>query len=292
MKFLVIGASGFVGRHLFKYVKSKGYEVVGTQSSSRQSGLVSFDLHKQRIKDRLDSTFIDEAQDIYAILCVKYGLMDQYAQQCSTSREVEVENMQVLIKDLISVKIKPVYLSTSYVFDGSDGSYTEDSKHSPISEYGRQKAEMENFISLSSHDILALRLDKIVGDNPTEDHLFSEWNQLVNQQKPIWCIKDQIFSPTYVEDIAKGVIVACKARLSGLFNFVNPESWLRRDLAREFVAQKGRHVDIISKDQSEFNFGDKRPLKTYLDPTGFIKLTGIRFTSMEEVISSFISKTV
>tara|TARA_B110000438_G_scaffold192531_1_gene184146 strand:- start:339 stop:1217 length:879 start_codon:yes stop_codon:yes gene_type:complete len=292
MKFLVIGASGFVGRHIFNYLKASGNQVIGTQSSARQLGLVNFDLHQQRIKDLVAPAFIGKDQDIYAILCVKHGLMDRYAEQHSISYEMEVEKMQVLIDDLISLKIKPVYLTTSYVFDGNDGDYAEDSSHCPISEYGRQKAEMEKFVTRSKHDILALRLDKIVGDNPVEDHLFSEWNELVAQKKPILCIKDQIFSPTHVEDIARGVIKACTGRLSGLFNLVNPEPWLRSDLAKEFVAQKGSQIEVISKDQADFNFGDARPLKTYLNPSAFIEMTGMQFISMKEVISAFVSKTV
>ena len=78
MKFLVIGASGFVGRHVLDYVKSKAYETLGIQSRSELPGLISFDLLQHRIGDCVPSSLLDGQKAEFGVLCKKSGLMDGY----------------------------------------------------------------------------------------------------------------------------------------------------------------------------------------------------------------------
>ena len=40
MKFIVFGASGFVDRHIFNYMRSQGYPVLGTQSTKEFPDLI------------------------------------------------------------------------------------------------------------------------------------------------------------------------------------------------------------------------------------------------------------
>ncbi len=287
MKFLIIGTSGFVGRHVYDYVRSVGQEAMGTQSTSHDPELITFDLSRHRIKDCVPTSFLESDEEIFGVICIKFGLMDRYARELELSNKIEVKNMTLLIEDLVSIGIKPVYLATSYVFDGSAGYYPDDFPHSPISEYGRQKAKVEKYIKNSSKDILALRLDKIVGDNPSDAQLFSEWYQWMSESRSITCIKGQILSPTFAGDIAKGIYLGCKNGLSGIYNLANPEFFLRDELARQFALALGRKAQIISKPQAEFDFVEPRPLKSYLDSSRFIKATGMQFTSMREVFNTF-----
>ena len=287
MKFVIMGASGFVGSHVFRYLKKEGYDTIGTQSRSKYPDLCNYELSKDRIKDCIPKKFLDGDNQVFGVICIKYGLMDRYAIDRNLSRELEIEKTKLLIIDLLELGIKPVYLTTSYVFDGSAGYYPDDFPHSPVSEYGRQKAEIEKYIKNSSKDILALRLDKIVGNNPSDAQLFSEWYQWLLENRSITCIEGQILSPTFAGDIAKGIYLGCKNGLSGIYNIANPEFFLRDELARQFALALGRAAQIISKPQSEFNFVEPRPLKSYLDSSKFIKTTGMYFTSMREVFNTF-----
>lgn len=288
MKFLIIGASGFVGRHLLAYVKSEGYDVIGTQSHSLYPRLITFNLLEHRIKDRVAPDFFDTNHQIFAVICVAISQIDRCFLEREISHKINVDNTIRLIDDLTKKNVKPIFLSSDNVYDGRLGFYNEHHKPNPINEYGRQKVKVESYIKQNIPKGLVLRLSKIVGDDPSEHHLFSEWYKLVEKNQPIICIEKQIFSPTFVKDVASGIVLSCKKGLLGLYNMANPEFFQRGELARQFILMLGKKVDIISKPQSEFKFSDKRPEKTYLDSSKFMKVTGMKFTPMGEALNIFI----
>jgi dTDP-4-dehydrorhamnose reductase len=288
VRFLVIGASGFVGRHILSHVKSLGYTAIGTQRQSKYCGLVPFDLLHHRIRDRIDTSFFKTDEPIFGVICAVIRQIDRCFRERKLTRIVNVDNTIRLIQDLKVLGVKPIFLSSSFVYDGSTGYYSEKHPVCPINEYGRQKAEVEDFIKNNVTDALVLRLDKIVGSDPLEEHLFSEWYQLIRRNQPIICIEGQIFSPTYVKDVAKAVVLACQKVLSGLYHVANSEFFTREELARQFVLTLNKKCKVICKLQQEFNFLDQRPLKSYLDSTKFKKATGMRFTSMREVFRLFM----
>src|ERR1039458_3140521 len=290
MKFLIIGASGFVGRHVLALSKSSGYEALGTQAHSPRPGLLPFDLLTDRITDRVPPSFFETGQPVYAIICAVISQIDRCYRERSISHKVNVENTIRLIEDLRNHGTKIVFFSTSFVFDGNAGNYNEQDPPHPLSEYGRQKASVEHFIQSNPDGKLVLRLDKIVGDDPAENHLFSEWYRSMQGNQPITCIAGQVLSPTYVGDVASGVIVACQQGLSGLYHLAGPEIFPREELARQFTRAVGQQSPIHSKSQEEFGFLDKRPLKSYLDSTRFVKATGMRFTPMRTVFNEFRQK--
>ena len=213
--------------------------------------------------------------------------MDDYVGQEELSRLVEVEKTLLLVEDLIELGIKPVVLSSSYVFDGEIGSYGEDDPLCPLSIYGRNKAEVERRIENLSETILTLRLDKIVGADPSEEHMFSEWFRCLSEDRPIVCIQGQVFAPTLVDDIARGILLCSGANLSGLYNFANPDFFEREELARQFAGALGTDAAITSKPQEEMGLLEVRPMKSHLDSSKLVRDTGFRFTPMPEVFGSF-----
>ena len=283
MKFIVLGASGFVGKHFYAKVKEAGYDCIGTRNRSDDERFFPFALGQDRIADSLPEVN-SLKNNTYAVICIKYGLMDVYDNQ---SGDVEVKAMKCLIKDLLDLGTKVVYLSTSYVFDGQTGNYSEISERMPISTYGSHKYEIEKYIEKLNGDILTLRLDKVVGDKPTESHLFSEWWSLVKQSKNIECIETQFMSPTFVEDITKGILEACQLGLTGIYNHANPHSFRRSDLAQLFVNKMGVNTRVVERSQENFKFTELRPLRSNLDSSRFQKETGLTYTPMVDVISKF-----
>ena len=174
---------------------------------------------------------------------------------------MDVEGTLTLIEDMISLGIKPVFLSSSFVYDGEKGGYGEDHPHNPISAYGRHKSQVEKYVSGMAGDALVLRFDKIVGDDPSEHHLFSEWHQWITGKRPITCIQGQVISPTWVKNAAQAIVLGCTLGLSGLYNVANQEFIARDQLAEQFTAALGIDHQIVSKPQVELNLLDRRPLK-------------------------------
>jgi len=290
MKFLVIGASGFVGRNILYYLKAKGFDALGTQARSQYSNMVKFDLIRDRIHRCIDASFFQDEKTVFVIICACISQVDRCFREQEISYKVNVVNTIQLIQDIEDLGAHPVFMSSSFVFDGNDGYYVEESPRNPICEYGLHKAAVEDFLKKNVSDGLILRLDKIVGDNPLEKHLFSEWVQCLNENRHIVCIKEQLFSPTYVLDIGRAVLHGCADNLTGLYHIANQEYFSRSELAAQFVKATGRKAEIVEKLQSEFDFLDFRPLKTYLDANKFIETTGMNFTSMRKVLNNYLNK--
>lgn len=287
MKLLVIGASGFIGRHLMAEARKRDDVVVGTQSRARHADLLTVDLTCERISTKLPPGFSTPGEPAFGVICVKLGPLDHGAQDRALSRRVELDCVLEAAEDLLRAGIRPVVLSSSYVFDGTVGYYPEEYPHSPINDYGVHKSEVEKRLQPFLGEVLILRLDKIVGDASTTGHLFSEWYGLATARKPIVCIADQILSPTFAGDVARAVLVGCEQGLTGIYNAANCEFFERGELARQFTHALGLETTVVSKPQEQFGFSDRRPLKSYLDGSRFARATKMRFTTVRELFATY-----
>jgi dTDP-4-dehydrorhamnose reductase len=290
MKFLVIGASGFIGRHILHRLVAAGHAALGTQTASKDPKLIEFDLLRDRIAPCLPADFVRNEARGFAVICAALSQIDRCLRERDVSYAINVTHTIQLIQDVKAMGLQPVFLSTGSVYDGSIGYYDEAPLHCPINEYGRHKAAVETFIRDHVPSAVVLRLDKVVGDDPRENHLFSEWYSALAQNQPLVCIEGQLFSPTLVDDIGRALELTCERGLLGVYNVANPEFFSRDELARQFVLALGKKREVACKPQSFFNFCDPRGLKSYLDSTKFITTTGFRFTSMREVMKNFIAK--
>ena len=91
MKFIVFGASGFVGRHIFNYMRSQGYPVLGTQSTKEFPDLIKFNILENSIEESIPRAFLKETEPTFAVICMKIEPMDFYSLQKELSRFLEVE---------------------------------------------------------------------------------------------------------------------------------------------------------------------------------------------------------
>lgn len=289
MKFLVVGASGFLGSRLFKQLSKNGSTVTGTRHASSDQRLLKFDLSTDRLSDILPSSVRDSKDRFYAIICATIRQIDRVQELGDKSRAVNVDGTKRLIDDIVRLNSVPVFLSTSYVFDGEKGNYKETDACDPVCAYGSQKRAVESYLLEKHPTSLIVRLDKIVGDSPAEPHLFSEWLQTVNNKQPIRCIKGQIFSPTLVTDIAPVIETLCRNNARGIYHAANSESYRRADLAKLFLKSTGLSADVQELEQAAFSFSDKRPLNTTMDTSKLVKETGASFTPVSRVLAAFAS---
>ncbi len=295
MKFLIIGASGLVGSAAFHTLKSMGHHVVGTESKARTSGLEHFDLFCDDIPAKVDFLLNLFSADNEVVHIVVFAFVTQI-DTCFIEKEksylINVIKMKELLsylnsKNLNASRVRIIFISTSFVFDGKQGYYAEGALRDPICEYGKHKLMIEEYIEKTIPGALILRLDKMMGDGGERKDMFSEWYVLMNQGREVVCIDGQLFSPTYVADAARGLVLACERDLSGVFHFANTEFFTREELARQFAWYGGWDAHIVTKTQEELGFSDFRPLKTYLDSSKFIEATGMRFTPMRKVFGLF-----
>ena len=123
MRLLVVGASGFIGSRLLRYFRASGYTVLGTQSRPIHTGLIPFNLLEHRIADCVEEEFFQTDEPIVGVICAAICQIDRCQREQQLSHKVNVEQTIRLIEDLSYLNVKPVFLSSDAVFDGSVGYY-------------------------------------------------------------------------------------------------------------------------------------------------------------------------
>lgn len=286
-RLLILGASGFIGRHLLRLVGERGFLALGTRSGRHTSPLRVFRSGQDRILDCIDRKFVEGDGPCWVVHATSFGSIDACRRHAVESRRVNVEGVIQVMEDLDASHIRHVVLSTSHVFDGEEGDYSEDSACRPLNLYGKQKREVEEWVLTNRPDSLVFRLDKIVGTDPQEDHLFSQWQRLVAEQRPIVCVEGMTFSPTLVEDVVEGIIEACCRNLDGLYHIAPAGCYSREELAREFLVLTGAHAKVRVEPLEGLGLVERRPLRTNLHGVRLREATGHECSSMTSAIRAF-----
>lgn len=287
MKFLVVGASGFIGGHVLAQVRSLGREAVGTQSQPRRSDLVTFNLLQDRIVPSVGERFFTSGERVCLIVCAVVSNMDACLLEPERSYRINVQQTITLLEDVLKFQAKVIFLSSCFVFDGTRGYYHEEDPVSPVNAYARHKVAVEQYLEQHAPDAFVARLEKIVGDDPRQRQMFAQWHQLLQADEPIVCIEGSLLSPTFVADVARALVRATELDLTGVYHVSNSEFFYRDELARQFCFALGRTPNVVTRPLAEFRFPDRRALKSYLDGSRFAETTGMRFTPMRQVFRAF-----
>jgi dTDP-4-dehydrorhamnose reductase len=287
MKYLIIGASGFVGSNLLRYIRASKHEAIGTQAIPRANGLTTFDLLGDRLLDRVPPLFFQSGEKACVIVAAVVSDMDRCLLERERSHRINVTNTIRLIEDVAALGAKPVFISSNFVFDGALGYYNEDDPVSPANEYGRHKAEVEAHLVKCVPQALITRFDKVVGHDPRESHLLANWYREIEAGRPVVALRGSLLTPTYVEDVARALVFGAEQDLCGIYHVVNSEFFYREELARQLCRALGKKAEVVARALEEFNFPDKRALNSYLDGSRFAAVAGMRFTPMSEVFRRF-----
>lgn len=228
VKTAVVGASGFVGRHLWESYQKDFPDCVGTSHSKAGPGLTSFDIRTPELSAlRLEETGHQAVVIASAMPNVAY---------CEREREsafaVNVTGTLELIRQMGRTSLSVVFISSDYVFDGTSGQYDDDASTNPTTEYGRQKAIVEREIPSLIKSYLIVRLSKVYGLVKNDNTLLDEMARTLSEGRRFQAATDQIFCPTYVGDVVRAMQNLQQLRISAKVNLCSPERWSRFDIAR------------------------------------------------------------
>ena len=134
-KVLVTGASGLLGRSVFQKLKSEQWEVLGTSFTRKQDGLISLDLtNSKAVQD-----CILKYQPNFIVHCAAEKSPDICQNDPSKTQKINVDATQNLAKLSLENAANLIYISTDYVFDGTNPPYRTNDLTNPINAYGLSK---------------------------------------------------------------------------------------------------------------------------------------------------------
>jgi len=266
MKILVTGANGLLGQHLVKLLVREAYQVVATgKGSSRLPAPLAA---KCRYYD-IDITnewavhelFVKEVPEVV----VHAAAMTQ-VDECQLNQErceaVNVKATAQLVLEAEAASRHFIYLSTDFVFDGEKGDYSEDDHLNPVSWYGFTKVQAESVVETSEVPWAIIRTCLVYGDvlEGTRSNIISWVRQSLEAGKPIKVVSDQWRTPTYVEDLAMGVLLAIQKKATGIYHISGKDRLSPYEMALKTAAEAGLDASLIERvDAATFKQPAKRP---------------------------------
>jgi dTDP-4-dehydrorhamnose reductase len=118
-----------------------------------------------------------------------------------------------------------LYISTDMVFDGNKDSYNEEDIPNPLSWYGKTKHEGEKYVQeLQSLGLIIRIANPYRTRGPGKlDFVHKILDRLISHQ-PISAPDDQIFTPTFIDDVAKAIKFLVINNKFGIYHVVGSDS--------------------------------------------------------------------
>ena len=280
----IVGVGGFLGSNLFKYFSKQNYLTFGTshQKHLADSPRISFlDLLNP------DFEFLKEKASSFqfSILCSGETTIDKCKTEIEISEALNVTHTIQLIENLWLNKITPVFISSDMVFDGKRGGYSEYDTCGPITQYGKQKRCVEEYLIASNKPWLIVRLCKVF-DIFYQDHtLVTSWLDSLQTGNSIKCADDQFIAPTYVADICKAIEGLVRANKKGIYHICSPEIFSRYDLGVKIAQYFQIDQKAIEKCSiSDFNFIEPRSFHNTLNPKKLMVELCFNFSTMDSCL--------
>jgi len=266
-KVLVTGASGFLGYHMLPLL-SKNYRVEGIYYRQKfHSPAVKW--HKVNLLQEKELTQTLETIKPDAIVhAAAISNPNICEENVTLSHYINVYATVSISQYCKSSNIPLIFISTDLVFNGSMGDYNESDFCFPLSKYGSQKLEAEEFIIENNQNSLICRLPLLFGNGPEYSRNFlGDWiNKMANNEEII-AFSDEYRSTISANWAARGIVAALSYLLNQeidnkekIIHLGGPESISRFDFTRLIADVFGFDDNmIVSKLRSEMPMSAARP---------------------------------
>jgi dTDP-4-dehydrorhamnose reductase len=270
-KILVTGANGLLGQHLIKLLLGERYTVIGTgRGTSRLSvdAGANFTYYDTDITDAESmAAVLAKEQPAMVVHAAAMTQVDECEMNQSSCEAVNVYATAALLATAEEHCHHFIYISTDFVFDGEQGDYKEDDHLNPVSWYGFTKVQAESIVETSNIDWAIVRTCLVYGNTGSGRSNIISWvKQSLEKGKSIKVVNDQWRTPTYVGDLANGILLIIQQKATGIYHISGSDKMTPYDMALKTAAYYGLNASLIEKvDASSFTQPARRPLKTGFD---------------------------
>lgn len=287
VKACIIGKLGMLGKAFYEEEKKRNPSIFGTQHKDERE---PFYLNLKHVD--LSPLPIAKAGYTHAIIAAANGVLSKCERQPEETFASNVEGVLKLASLFVKEGITPVVFSSSYVFDGREGNYREDSPLSPLNEYGRQNAVLEQRMQeVCGGNCLILRLNKVFSLDKRNVSFFDEIAERLTQNQTVLAASDQFLSPISAPDVVKAVLHLQRRGEKGLFNLSGRETKSRFSLAKEVAAMLGKPLSLIQEISiDDLGDGIARPKQTSLCLEKFFSTGAAELTSWEVSMKELMDK--
>lgn len=264
---LITGANGFVAYYLVQQLLQKSFNVIATGKGENRLPFSgdNFQYHS------LDYTSKESIEAIFTLarpaVVVHCGAISKPDECELNRREAFLSNVTGTINLLEAAarcKAQFIFLSTDFVFNGEQGFYTEEADRAPVNYYGETKVLAEDEVMKYSYDWSIVRTVLVYGKTFSgRENIVTNTAKALQQGKPLKIFDDQVRTPTYVEDLAAGIVAIIEKRATGIYHLSGEDVKTPYAIAVETAGLLGYDTSLITPVKTgEFDQPARRPAKT------------------------------
>jgi dTDP-4-dehydrorhamnose reductase len=237
----VVGCHGLLGRHVALLLSREAdatTTLIGRRSNSPfpdlpNSVYVQIDLADRRaLKDALVASSAD-----VVVNCAAMSDVDGCERERERAWRTNVKGVEYMVEACRKIDARFVHVSTDYVFDGRSGPYAEADKPHPLNYYGRTKLASENVCRTSGIGASVVRTSVLYGTGEGSRPTFvSRVIQALRSGQEMRIVTDQLSNPSFVDDVALGIMRIIEREREGIFHVAGPETVSRFTFAAEVAA--------------------------------------------------------
>ncbi len=200
------------------------------------------------------------------INCAAFTSVDGCESEKELSWKINVNGIENLVKYVKGCSAHVIHISSDYIFDGTEGPYSESALPNPISYYGKTKLAGENALVSSNINYTILRTNVLYGPTEFGRPDFVKWVvTCLRKGENIRIVNDQINNPTYIEDLVNAIINIAEMQKVGIYNIGGSEWLSRLDFTYRIAEYFELDTSLITEiTTAELNQAAPRPLKSGL----------------------------
>jgi len=281
MKWIMTGAQGFIGSIICDDFSRK-FEVLGID----KLGAEAKNFFSASQVDICNKNEIASVFDRFQPNCVVHFAGTKNVGWCEKNREeafrLNTEAVRLIAETASEYSCFMIFLSSDYVFDGKEGSYSIESKPNPLTVYGKTKWESEKILADHSTDAAIIRTAGVYASEHPAQSLLGWAQDVLQKREDLEAFCNVYNSPTYVQDLARAIEVIGKERMSGLYHLAGSSKESRSSFLQNFAREFGFDVNLIKESKFVPSGEFQRPLDLSLNSEDSYQKIGFKFCSAQE----------
>jgi len=273
MKILVTGASGLLGRSLMtELAPLAGTDaLIGTAHSRLKPPLKKLDLTDEV---SVRAAFAEWSPDL-VVHSAAERRPDVVDGDPASAERLNVDATRLLAELAAAHGACFIYLSTDYVFEGTQPPYAIDAKPAPLNAYGRMKLAGEDVVRAAyagrDQDFALLRIPILYGRVETlAESPVTELAAKVFEGKPFKAEAWAARYPAHVDDVSRALALIAEQLMKGIpgaggiYHFASGEQFTKYGMALVIAQVLGTDASLIQPDPNP-PAGAPRPKDCRLD---------------------------
>jgi dTDP-4-dehydrorhamnose reductase len=281
--FLVAGAGGMLGTAFQRTVAQRGSVLCAPAESD-------FDICDPVVVKHRVTEFAEKLiPGVRGVLvnAAAYTNVERAEDQPERAYLVNEHGAALLARAAKSAGLGFVHVSTDFVFDGrKDGAYAEDDETNPLSVYGLTKLAGEVAVFAENPQALIVRTAWVFG--PAGANFPVKILEAARARPALQVVTDEIGSPTYTIDLARGILGLVDAEARGLFHLAGFGSCSRFEIAAETLRLAGIATTLEPVTSDAFPTKAARPRNSVLDCSRAEAL-GVTMPPWRDALARFVA---